>query len=77
LPNHFSELTAPFAIKQTVDILLPYVLPYLWVIHLISSYISEGKDTKIKLSKEINRRFLQKSKEIICPFLQKSKEIIV
>ena len=31
---------------------------------------------KIKLSKEINRHFLQKSKEIICLFLQKSKEII-
>ena len=38
--------------------------------------IAEGKDTKIKLSKEIIRPFLKKSKEINCRFLQKSKEII-
>ena len=39
-------------------------------------YISSCKDTKIKLSKEIIRYFLQKSKEIICLFSQKSKEIM-
>ena len=35
----------------------------------IKSYISGDKDTKLKLSKEINCCFLQKSKEINCRFL--------
>ena len=36
--------------------------------------IAEGKDTKIKLSKEIIRQFLQKSKEIIRRFCKNPKK---